>query len=189
MAAIGSVSGPQSDTGNASVHWIVRVRSRDGCRLVLKVLMVFRCVGAQHANPTNRKSTMVATNDIGAEVATLLTGPVWSGQRVVELGSMVTADQVAEQLGEVLKLDVKAFAVPRAGWAEAFDVRTRCLRGGPEGRQGVRPGRIRHERNCVLAECAWRIVQALASRDGLSAGRANRDGTAKECRKSTNRCR
>jgi hypothetical protein len=72
-------------------------------------------------NPTNRKSTMVATNDIGAEVATLLTGPAWSGQRVVELGSMVTADEVAEQLGEVLKLDVKAFAVPRAGWAKAFE--------------------------------------------------------------------
>ena len=72
-------------------------------------------------NPTNRKSTMVATNDIGAEVATLLTGPAWSGQRVVELGSMVTADEVAEQLGEVLNLEVKAFAVPRAGWAEAFE--------------------------------------------------------------------
>ena len=72
-------------------------------------------------NPTNRKSTMVATNDIGAEVATLLTGPAWPGHRVIELGSMVSADQVAEQLGEVLKLDVKAFAVPRAGWAEAFE--------------------------------------------------------------------
>ena len=72
-------------------------------------------------NPTNRKSTMVATNDIGAEVATLLTGPAWSGQRAVELGSMITADAVAEQLGEVLNLDVKAFAVPRAEWAEAFE--------------------------------------------------------------------
>src|ERR1700674_4351559 len=72
-------------------------------------------------NPTNRKSTMVATNDIGAEVANLLTGPAWSGQRAVELGSMVTADEVAEQLGEVLNLDVKAFAVPRAGWARAFE--------------------------------------------------------------------
>ena len=29
--------------------------------------------------------------------------------------------KVAEQLGEVLNLDVKAFAVPRAGWAEAFE--------------------------------------------------------------------
>src|SRR5215469_7321176 len=72
-------------------------------------------------NPTSRKSTMVATNDIGAEVATLLTGPAWSGQRVVELGSMVSADEVAEQLGEVLNLDVRAFAVPRAGWAKAFE--------------------------------------------------------------------
>ncbi|MGY2736581.1 NmrA family NAD(P)-binding protein [Sphingomonas sp. UYP23] len=72
-------------------------------------------------NPTNRKSMMVATNDIGAEVATLLTGPAWSGQRVIELGSMVSADEVAAQLGEVLSRDVKAFAVPRAGWAEAFE--------------------------------------------------------------------
>ena len=72
-------------------------------------------------DPTNRKSTMVATNDIGAEVATLLTGPAWSGHRVIELGSMVSADEVASQLGEVLKLDVKAFAVPRAGWPAAFE--------------------------------------------------------------------
>jgi len=64
---------------------------------------------------------MVATNDIGAEVATLLTGPAWSGRRVIELGLMVAADEVAEQLGEVLNLEVKAFAVPRAGWAEAFE--------------------------------------------------------------------
>ncbi len=71
-------------------------------------------------NPTNRKSTMVATDDIGAEVATLLTGPVWLGHRVIELGSMVSADEVAAQLGEVLAIDVKAFAIPRAGWAEAF---------------------------------------------------------------------
>ena len=125
-------------------------------------------------NPTNRKSTMVATNDIGAEVAKLLTGPAWSGHRVIELGSMVSADEVAEQLGQVLKRDVKAFAVPRAGWAEAFeqfgvpkghtgpaeemyeavnagwmdarnhgcgarsgyDVRTRCVCGCSQGRQG-----------------------------------------------------
>jgi len=72
-------------------------------------------------NPTNRKSMMVASDDIGAEVATLLTGPAWSGHRVIELGSMVSADEVAAQLGEVLKLDVKAFAIPRAGWSEAFE--------------------------------------------------------------------
>jgi uncharacterized protein YbjT (DUF2867 family) len=82
-------------------------------------------------NPINRKSTMIATNDIGAEVATLLTGPAWSGQRFVELGSMVSADEVAEQLGEVLNRDVKAVAVPRAGWAEAFE-----QFGIPKGRTG-----------------------------------------------------
>ena len=71
--------------------------------------------------PTNRKSTMVATNDIGAEIATLLSGPAWAGHRVIELGSMVSADEVAAQLGEVMKLDVKAFAVPRAGWPAAFE--------------------------------------------------------------------
>jgi uncharacterized protein YbjT (DUF2867 family) len=81
--------------------------------------------------PTNRKSTMVATNDVGAQVATLLTGPAWSGQRVVELGSMVSADEVAEQLSEVLNLHVKAFAVPRAGWPSAFE-----QLGIPNGRTG-----------------------------------------------------
>ncbi len=83
-------------------------------------------------NPTNRKSTMVATNDIGAEVAKLLTGPAWSGHCVIELGSMVSADEVAEQLGAVLKRDVKAFAVPRAGWAEAFE-----QSGVPKGHTGA----------------------------------------------------
>ena len=34
----------------------------------------------------NYSNSMVASNDVGAEVATLLTGPAWSGQRAVELG-------------------------------------------------------------------------------------------------------
>ncbi len=34
---------------------------------------------------------------------------------------MVSADEVAEQLGEVLAIGVKAFAVPRAAWADAFE--------------------------------------------------------------------
>ncbi|RUL62019.1 NAD-dependent epimerase/dehydratase family protein [Dyella dinghuensis] len=72
-------------------------------------------------NPTNRKSTMVATDDIGAEIAALLSGPAWSGHRIIELGSMVSADEVAAQLGEVMKLDVKAVAVPRAGWPDVFE--------------------------------------------------------------------
>ena len=72
-------------------------------------------------NPTDRKSTMVATDDIGAEIAALLTGPAWLEHRIIELGSMVSADEVATQLGEVLKVDVKALAIPRAGWPAAFE--------------------------------------------------------------------
>ena len=72
-------------------------------------------------NPTNRKSTMVATDDIGAEIAALLSGPAWRGHRAIEIGSMVSADEVAAQLGEVMKLDVKAVAVPRAGWPATFE--------------------------------------------------------------------
>ena len=75
---------------------------------------------------------MVATNDIGAEVANLLTGPARPGHRVIELGSMVSADEVAGQLGEVLKIDVKAFAIPRAGWAGAFE-----QFGVPKGQTGA----------------------------------------------------
>ncbi|CAB3701216.1 hypothetical protein LMG24238_03649 [Paraburkholderia sediminicola] len=82
-------------------------------------------------NPTDRKSTMVATSDIGAEVTALLTGPAWSGHLAIELGSMVSADEVATQLGEVLKVDVNAFAVPRAGWPAAFE-----QLGVPKGQTG-----------------------------------------------------
>ena len=82
-------------------------------------------------NPTSRKSTMVATDDIGAVAVTLLTGLAWTGHRVVELGSMVSADEVAAQLGEVLQRDVKAFAVPRDGWPAAFE-----QFGIPKGRTG-----------------------------------------------------
>jgi uncharacterized protein YbjT (DUF2867 family) len=83
-------------------------------------------------DPTDRKSAMVATNDIGAEVATLLTGPAWSGHRVIELGSMVSADEVAAQLGDVMQREVKAFAIPRADWPAAFE-----QLGIPKGQTGA----------------------------------------------------
>jgi hypothetical protein len=43
------------------------------------------------------------------------------GHRVIELGSMVSADEVAAQLGDVMQREVKAFAVPRAEWPAAFE--------------------------------------------------------------------
>jgi uncharacterized protein YbjT (DUF2867 family) len=72
-------------------------------------------------DPTDRKSAMVATDDIGVEIAKILIGPAWSGHRVIELGSMVSADDVATQLGNVLRVDIKAFAIPREGWPAAFE--------------------------------------------------------------------
>jgi uncharacterized protein YbjT (DUF2867 family) len=89
-------------------------------------------------DPTQRKSTMVATDDIGAAIAALLSGPAWRGHRTIEIGSMVSADEVAAQLGEVMKLDVKAVAVPRAGWPGVFE-----QFGIPMGRSG--PAEVMYE--------------------------------------------
>jgi uncharacterized protein YbjT (DUF2867 family) len=70
--------------------------------------------------PTERKLPMVATEDIGAEVAKLLTSE-WTGKRVIELGSMVSSDELAAELGVVLGRDVKAQAIPREAWAGALE--------------------------------------------------------------------
>jgi uncharacterized protein YbjT (DUF2867 family) len=69
--------------------------------------------------PTERRLPMIATEDIGAEVAKLLTSE-WTGKRFIELGSMVSSDELAIQLGEVLGRNVKAQAIPREAWADAL---------------------------------------------------------------------
>ncbi len=69
--------------------------------------------------PTDRKLPMAATEDIGAEVAKLLTSE-WTGKRVIDLGSMVSPDELAAELGEVLGREVKAQAIPREAWAAAL---------------------------------------------------------------------
>jgi len=69
--------------------------------------------------PTDRKLPMVATEDIGAQVAKLLTSE-WTGKRVIELGSLVSSDELAAALGKVLGRDVKAQAIPREAWADAL---------------------------------------------------------------------
>src|SRR5579875_697278 len=71
-------------------------------------------------SPTERKLPMIATEDIGAEVAKLLTTE-WSGKRYIELGSMLSADDLAAELGEVLGREVKAQAVPREAWAGVLE--------------------------------------------------------------------
>ena len=69
--------------------------------------------------PTERKIPMIATEDIGAQVAKLLTTE-WTGKRVIELGSMVSADELATGLGKAIGRDVKAQAVPREAWSGAL---------------------------------------------------------------------
>jgi uncharacterized protein YbjT (DUF2867 family) len=70
--------------------------------------------------PTDRKLPMIATEDIGAEIASLLTSE-WTGKRIIELGSMVSADDLAAELGQALGRDVKAQAIPRQAWAGALE--------------------------------------------------------------------
>ena len=69
--------------------------------------------------PTDKKIPMVATKDLGTEVAKLLSSE-WTGKRVIELGTMLSSDELASQLGEVLGRDVKAQSVPREGWSGAL---------------------------------------------------------------------
>ena len=72
-------------------------------------------------DPASRKSPMIASEDIGAEAAKLLTGPAWTGSRVIELVSMVSPDEVATQLGAVLGREVKAQSLPRQSWAGVLE--------------------------------------------------------------------
>jgi uncharacterized protein YbjT (DUF2867 family) len=69
--------------------------------------------------PTDRKLPMIATEDIGAEIAKLLTTQ-WTGKRIIELASLVSADDLAAALGHALGRDVKAQAIPRQAWAGAL---------------------------------------------------------------------
>jgi uncharacterized protein YbjT (DUF2867 family) len=71
-------------------------------------------------SPTSRKVGQIATADIGALVVELLTTD-WSGRRVIELGTPISPDEIAEAIGQVLGRDVKAQALPREAWAGAIE--------------------------------------------------------------------
>ena len=70
--------------------------------------------------PSDYKLPMIATNDIGAQVARLLTSQ-WTGTRIIELGSLVSCDELAAALGQVLGREVKAQSIPRQAWAGALE--------------------------------------------------------------------
>ncbi|MEJ7811745.1 MAG: NmrA family NAD(P)-binding protein [Gemmatimonadaceae bacterium] len=70
--------------------------------------------------PTDRAVPMVATADIGKEVARLLVGG-WSGKKIVELGSRTSPDDLARAMSEVLGRPVQARAVPREQWTASLE--------------------------------------------------------------------
>jgi uncharacterized protein YbjT (DUF2867 family) len=74
---------------------------------------------------------MIATEDIGNEVARLLTA-VWSGRKIVELGSPASPDDVAQAMSKVLGRPVKARPIPREQWTATLEA------------QGFPPGSTRY---------------------------------------------
>jgi len=75
--------------------------------------------------PAERPIPSIATRDIGALAAQLLTGKSWTGRRIIELGSPYTPAQVAAAMAEVLGRPVAAQFVPREHWsatAESFGI-------------------------------------------------------------------
>ena len=65
--------------------------------------------------PVNRGFPMVATADVGAEVARLLVEG-WDGRRIVEIGSRHTPADLAAAMGQALGRPVQARAIPRDAW-------------------------------------------------------------------------
>ncbi len=65
--------------------------------------------------PVDRGFPMVATADVGAEVARLLVEG-WDGRRIVEIGSRHTPADLAAAMGQALGRPVQARAIPRDAW-------------------------------------------------------------------------
>jgi uncharacterized protein YbjT (DUF2867 family) len=70
--------------------------------------------------PASRAVPMIATEDIGNEVAHLLTSD-WTGKRIVELGTPVSGDEVASAIGAALGKPVTAQVIPREQWAATLE--------------------------------------------------------------------
>lgn len=73
-----------------------------------------------YLTPTDRAVPMVATADIGDEVARLLVDG-WSGTKIVELGSRVSPEDLARAMSEVLGRRVGARPVPRDRWRASLE--------------------------------------------------------------------
>jgi uncharacterized protein YbjT (DUF2867 family) len=71
--------------------------------------------------PVERPVPSIATGDIGALAAQLLTDKSWTGRRIIELGSRYSPTQIASAISEVLGRPVIAQAVPRERWAATLE--------------------------------------------------------------------
>lgn len=68
----------------------------------------------------DERHPMTAIDDIGAEIARLLIRDAWTGRRVIELGSMVSPNELVAQLGDVLQQAVQARSIMRADWTSTL---------------------------------------------------------------------
>ncbi len=69
--------------------------------------------------PADFPVPVIGTVDIGNMVAELLLTE-WTGKRIVELGSLRTANEMAAAVGKVIGSDVQAQAIPREAWAQTL---------------------------------------------------------------------
>jgi uncharacterized protein YbjT (DUF2867 family) len=71
--------------------------------------------------PAERPVPSIATRDIGALAAQLLTDKSWTARRIIELGSPYSPAQIASAMTEVLGRPVSAFPVPRDRWTATME--------------------------------------------------------------------
>ncbi len=85
-------------------------------------LQAVASIGVFHSlyQPLDHPFPMVATQDIGKEVARLLVSG-WEGKKIVELGSPVTPNDLAVAMSEALGRPVTAQAIPREQWPAVLE--------------------------------------------------------------------
>lgn len=71
--------------------------------------------------PAERPVPSIASRDIGALAAQLLTDSSWTGRRILELGSPYSPNDIALAMTEVLHRFVDAQAVPRDRWSATME--------------------------------------------------------------------
>ena len=70
--------------------------------------------------PTNQAYPMIATDDIGKEIAHRLNTQM-AQRKIVALGSMISSNDLAQAMSEVAGTSIKAKAVPRGQWTASLE--------------------------------------------------------------------